>query len=449
MPDPKVLRAIQCGPHRILAAGPVPHQPQWLTPECCGDCTRYGRFLPCDTTSPDPACDPPPGKGVLYVCDRALCTADSPFFPGELWANFGQAGPPVRVRVIRWMGRCWEFQGFVPPADVPPGADVVELGGEVECIGGSCNDSPCGEPLGYAEALPCDPNHTGPRPIYCPAGLPFECSTFRVPGFGSECFTFRRAASTQPYPPQTPIVTFPPGSQDGITCCQCNCTPGSRLPHGYCPGDSPGGCCPDPAVWAESPIIADGYWRIDFDAECNGWPAGSAVYQEQWFTVSGTAGAPFLTVEYRVVYPGGDERGFSFQDHPMMPVLCPVAGLFSPDSGQIPPNNAPTIYESCFETRTINKWEVQWTGRNEACDGRFHHVQFQWLIRVIHPEPPGCSNSPCRGNLPIMPVVGSDGGAIHIRGGGSRQIDPAIAAMIEVQSRLGGCRGCGDGHNPA
>lgn len=134
----------------------------------------------------------------------------------------------------------------------------------------------------------------------------------------------------------------------------------------------------------------------------------------------------------------------------MQPILCPLTILeLTPGGAFFPP--APGIYDSCTESRTFNKWQGTWTGRNPTGDpGSFNFLSFTWLVRVINPEPPGCSNDPCRGNLPIMPVVDSGGGTnnggIRVRGGGSRTPNDALVQQW-MQQHYGGCAGCGDSPN--
>ena len=453
----RILHAIKCGPHKILARGTERYTLQWLTESCCGPvvCRQFARFIPCGTTSPDPACTTPPGKDSLYVCRDTPCVSDGlPWY----W-SLTPHEPNPRVAVIRWMGRCWLYVGLLPPGELPPaGADVIDLGQTVECVGRSCNDSPCGDPIGYAEAIPCDPTYNGPRPLYCPAGLPFECSTFNPAQLGlgnyPACFTFKRNAPTQPYPPNTPVVFFPPSGnwQDGRTCCQCRCTGGPPLAHAYCPGTTPGGyCCPDPTAWATSPVIGTGLYRIDFDPVPLGYPAGFTVRSELIYTLEGTAGAPIITIAYRLTTGTDVQEGFNYDHAPMQPIFCPLTILeLSPGAGFFP--TAPGIFDSCVESRTFNKWQGSWTGRNPTGDpGSFNVLSFTWLVRVINPEPPGCSNDPCRGTLPLAALAqGSDNGGIGIRGTGSRTLRNANDALVQqwMQQHYGGCAGCGDSPNP-
>jgi len=412
-------------------------------PDCCGPagCSFYWRFQPCNIESPDPACTPPPEFGDVYICGDLLCTAKSPHRPG-----LPLGGSTFDFLVIWYEGQCWRrVGGSFQLADIPAGSVILDAG-EFECLGLQCNDiERCGE-LHYAEAVPCDPSVPRPWPLYCPGGLPFSCSTINpaahyggLPSNWNNCFTFRRDAATQPYPPNTPILYFPPNGPwvDGVTCCQCNCTGGPPIPHLYCPGTSPGGyCCPDTALWDPSPFVLDAFYRIDTPEEIAGYPG---AFTELIFSSLSTAGAPTITVRYRIGQPGGGvEEGFNQIDAPIPRITCPLNALvLILGVGLFP--QAPEIFDSCFESRRYNRWVGSWTGRNNTgTPGVFRTLQFNWNVRVLSPQPPGCSNESCSGAQPAMaPATG---------GGGTMPVDPAVSAWM--RQSYGGCGSCGDSPNP-
>lgn len=412
-------------------------------PDCCGphECFHFARMVPCTPTSPDAACTVPPGQGVIYVCANLACMP--PINGG--WNDRPGGG-------IFHNGICWRFDAAVTRPEIPPGSEVIETG-PVDCI--TCEDPRCGSFM-YAEAEPCDPNYVGPRPLFCPAGLPFRCSTLRpsdyFPGQPNACFRFRDDAPTQPYPPGTPVLYFPPDGPwiDGRTCCQCNCTGGPPIPHAYCPGFSPGGyCCPDPAAWAASPLVINAFYRIDFDSAEQGWPPGLPLWSELYFTSISTAGAPTITIRYRTVvgFDGNNQpiiqEGFNAIDQPLGALNCPLDVLpLSPESNVFP--LGPQIYDSCTEARKYDRWNGSWQGRNPTNNPQvFNFLQFSWNVQVFAPQPPGCSNL-CG---PGTGLATGGGGAGNGAGNGAgRQADPAVAGWM--QKNYGGCRGCGDSPNP-
>lgn len=411
-------------------------------PDCCGptECFVFVRFVPCNIESPDPACTPPPEFGEVYICRDALCDPDSPYRPSEPFGN-----PGLLLLVIWYEGQCWRSDGGVDRPNLPPGAVVIEAG-SFRCMGRLCGDNPdCGT-LNYAEAQPCDPAVPRPWPLYCPGGLPFICSAINpaahyggLPAHWDTCFTFRRDAPTQEYPPNTPIIYFPPNGPwvDGRTCCQCGCTGGPPIPHLYCPGFSPGGyCCPNQSEWDSAPFIIDAIYRIDTPEEIAGFPGS---FTELIFSSLSTAGAPLITVAYRIGQPGGTiEEGFNYIDSPIPRITCPLnAVVLIQGVGLFP--SAPEIFDSCFESRRYDRWVGSWTGRNNTgTPGVFRTLRFNWSVRVLAPQPYGCSNENCSGAQPVI--------APAIRGGVSAQVDPAVAAWM--QQHYGGCKSCGDSPNP-
>jgi hypothetical protein len=400
-------------------------------PDCCGPvvCGFYGRFIPCGTPSPDEACSLPPGKGALYVCDQLLCTATSPATPGQPWPT-----PAPRPIVIRHMGRCWQFvPPFVTPDQIPPGADVLDLGHTVECIGQSCADSPCGEPLGYAEALPCDPNYNGTPVRFCPSGLPFECSVLRpslyFPGSPNGCFRFMRSAPTQQYPPNTPVLIFNPSYPWPLQdCCRCNCTTPETIPAEYCadvyPNGFPGGCCPTEAA------INAGVAIVQATLVQDQRPTGYNRVTTSTYAGIGPPNDFTITITIVAVQDGVPEAPIvQVFEHCRMnfcPVQRPVAFdgtpfFVSPAGLPLPPDRFRCIHFRSYDRYTVG---ISWTNSDAGGDVVLMDID----LRVIAADRPECRNG-C-GGVPLPAMAPP-----------TAPRDPAVSAWM--QKHLGGCSGCG------
>jgi hypothetical protein len=398
-------------------------------PDCCEpqECDTFARMTPCGSESPDPACTIPPGKGELYVCTRLFCSTDN-----TEWPHRPEQG-------IYHGGVCWRWNRSDPTftrAQIPPGAQVIDSG-LVECI--LCTDPRCG-PLYYAEAVPCDPNYSGPRPLFCPAGLVWECNAIRLtlPSGYIGCFEFRRDAPTNPYPANTPVYYFGDGAGIPLRdCCRCNCTTPDVIPADYCadvyPSGFPGGCCPTPTAITNGQAIVlatmlEDYRPTGFNfTRLNTWegtgpPDNFTITQTLIDTLDGVAQPPFVTI----------------YDNCRMNT-CPVARPVLPDGNPFfvtpavipqPPSRTRCLHNRTFDTYYAG---VSWT----ESDGATRDLDIN--LRLIASDRPECRNG-C-GGVPLPAV-----------GGGDRSIatNPSNTAAMTAWMRqhYGGCSGCGQPEVP-
>jgi len=394
-------------------------------PDCCGPtkCFFFARYIPCAPSGTDPACDPPAGFDVVYICIDSLCTLDSPFRPGQPL----RAERPQDVPVIFFEGKCWRQDGGVTRPELPEGARVIEFGSFL-CLN-TCNDPICGT-IQLAEARRCEPGYVGPPVLYCPSGLPWECNATTIdhmgPGLPTGCWVFRRDAPTQAYPANTPIVYFQPGAYIIRNCCRCNCNPGANIPPIFCadlyPNGFPNGCCPTNEQLAAGTVVVDITLRNDLN------PQGFNLIETTHWSGSGPPNA----IPIREVYTA---RGIIIQDLERdllwsLAARCPV-GLPLAENGSDPfATPSGQVRERCEHFRSIDRLTAGLTFFNPGSN----RVTLDVSVRMIAAQPVGCSNDDCEG-VPL-PATGFG-------------MDPALAGMLEQQMRLGGCRGCGDGYNPA
>jgi hypothetical protein len=449
----RILRVVVCGdpPRRILVSADG-HTPQWLTEECCGDpppCNSFSRLVPCEAESPDPACNAPPGKGELYVCNSLPCSNGT-----GVWSDRPNIG-------IYHEGRCWIRSGDndIPLDQIPPGSDVIAEG-TVDCTNG-CAEARCGE-LHYAQAVPCDPNYNGPRPLYCPAGLPWQCNTVNPSlwfgGAPNMCFTFRRDAPTNPYPANTPVLYFPPDHPAPLQTC-CDCTFGCfRIPElvslfveNYFPPESaprfPGCCCGDTTnatVFTTGSGFGENYAR-----QFAGGPLVRTRRVDWSWAATATQGNNTVQISRRTREWNTDGVLLSdnTEDLPVfVPINCPLAfwygeGVTPGASFAVPP-----VYFTESHTRTCTHVtaSVSYENQPELWEFSSPYARGAWtsearLLGMI--AEPGCSNTNCDDAGP-QPVVGLGGAG----GGRTMPTDPNVAAW--VQRAYGGCRGCGESPNP-
>lgn len=414
-------------------------------PDCCApvECFDFARMVPCGAESPDPACDIPPGKGVLYVCNSLGCS-----HPGVgVYHN----------------GICWTFDAVVTRPEIPPGSMIIETG-PVECI--QCKFDPrCGMHQ-YAEAIPCNPALPRPWPLYCPAGLPYDCNTINLsslfgvpePHWVGQCFTFRRDAATNPYPQGTNVYIVPPGLPIRTCCtCQSGCVNTNvQVPRICANTGQPFSlqcCCGNVA---NASVLYSGSNEIDGYSVFNGQVFRNSHTTETWGGVSIANG--FHRAVRQLFNPDGSPDGGPmtvFDDViPPFGATCHLRGF--PDFTMIlcdHPCEGFGSYTPPNEQRTCTTWSISSSfDCSNSPNAPFMvpgaRVTSQGSAVLVGMVPmPGCSSTNCDGSAPsVMPGGGTDNGGVRIRGGGSRQIDPAVAAM--VQRQYGGCRGCGDSPPP-
>lgn len=446
MPDPKTLRAEQCGPHRILrtSSSSGNRTLEWFDPACCGgSCFHFVRMVPCRPTSPDPACTIPPSNGTLYVCSRLPCMP--PITGG--WDSRPGGG-------IFHDGICWRFDAPVTRPEIPPGATIVEIG-PVDCI--TCDDPRCGSFL-YAQAEPCDPNYSGPIPLFCPAGLPFRCSTLNpslyFSGQPNSCFRFRRDAPTQQYPPNTPVIYFPPNGPwiDGLTCCDCvsNCFRTGALPHLLRQPGEPGyqtfpGCCCGSVTNAVVLYSGSSYGEV----VSQGFNGPFVAIREyfSWDGIGDNAGG-LVNYTRRQVFldPDGNVTADDTINYSLPGVgpSCPLARphIINP-AGAAEPSLPFDAFGGGTFFRSCTRLDVSWSGNFGMNPSSLPyggaHAWNGSAVMIGMVAQPGCSNN-CGDGTAL--ATGSDNGTIRVRGGGSRPIDPAVAAW--AAQHYGGCRTCGD-----
>jgi len=414
-------------------------------PDCCGPttCNSFFRMVPCYPLAPDPACQPPPEKGEIWVCSTLTCTGGSEAGP---WSG-------VPGRGIYFDGLCWTRADLasVPRDQLPVGATVIEEG-TVECI--TCGDPRCGA-FYYATAVPCDPAYSGPPVLYCPAGLPFDCSVLNpsiyIPGTPNQCFEFSRSAPTQPYPNGTVPVVFPPGTYPLQTCCTCNtgCVRTARNFQDQCAGQYQLSCCCGDLTNAV--VVYGGSNQFD------GWTQGFGGPYRQSITIETWSGTSNATGQHRTVRTLYEEDGSVIgididvtEDLPPFAPSCPL-NVFPNYAFYQCEHPCPQIPGGTFTPPVLNHtcdrydFSVAWNCAPNTGMIPGTRVTSSVFARLIGMVPtPGCRSDSCGGGFAF--AQGSDNGGIGIRGTGSRVTDPAVAAWM--RQSYGGCSGCGDSPNP-
>jgi len=407
-------------------------------PDCCGPttCNSFFRMVPCYPLAPDPACQPPPEKGEIWVCATLTCTGGSEAGP---WSG-------VPGRGIYFDGLCWTRADLasVPRDQLPPGSTVIE-DGTVECI--TCGDPRCGA-FYYATAVPCDPAYSGPPVLYCPAGLPFDCSVLNpsiyIPGTPNQCFEFSRSAPTQPYPQGTVPVIFPPGTYPLQTCCTCNtgCVRTARNFQDQCAGQYQLSCCCGDLTNAV--VVYGGANRFELWTQGFNGPFRQTVIDETW---SGTSNAIGLFRRTTQLYleggaPDGPPQVYT-EPIPTFAPSCPLQNFpnwafyqcVNPCPGGSGSFTPPVLNHTCDRY----DFSVAWDCGSEPFMNPGTKVSSSVFARLIGMVPtPGCRSDNCGGGFAL--AQGTGGAAT----GGIT--DPAVAAWM--QQNLGGCRGCGDSPNP-
>jgi hypothetical protein len=421
-------------------------------PACCGTgCPFWVRFRPCGTFD----ClgeKTPVSAPRVWLCGTARCNDlnQSNGIPESI------IGRPNLVVLIG--GRCYISDGAQTndAATIPPDEPIV---GDLlfPCRTGGCENADCGSRSGWARAYPCDPANSGGSVYFCKGSLLRPCVVTDVVGPGG-CWVFKLSAPEVELPPGQTGLVFPPDYPwdtppfNWGSCCWCHCTPIPPLLQPIAclsAGPWPNGCCPS--------SMAESFARIDYEIDQQ-FGGGQRLYQRL------RGFGPALAVPVR------QQERFWFGGVLLYDIEFPIGTaecLCPAREPTIGGNNIFTIFpnndgglESCTEFRAHNRWSFAQVYRPPGSPSELRSNRGE--VRLFIPDSPPCTNSDCFSSfvpirppitgappeIPIggpQPATGSDGGTITVRGGGSRPIDPMVAAILAQQARGGGCAGCGDG----